>query len=538
MPNLRDVFDVNNTLSGLQRDQLKAADMGDLRRGWEAGRIGTEANAALADLASARADGDGARAAELDAQVKSLRQRQSLYAPQVGRVEDISGVGSALDWAQGQVGQGAASMLDPVAAAALAAGAGTALSAVPTAPTRLIGGGLRTLGAFAAPMAVNQQQLKGEAYGNMLEDPEVMAARTPQELNRTANMIGLGNAALDSVVPGIIGRGLGGAGLRAGLSSVGPGAKTLGGMALEGLTETGQGEVNRQVLGAINPNRDTSGDMSDRLNEFAGGAIGAGPFTAAGAYSDAGYRRLGATADVVSEKAGQMVDLAQPYVRDGVQKAGEVAGKVRDKVIDLAAGDDGKVTASSLKDNLKAASQELQSKWQATQDERNLILGLPPEDIANGDDPLAMDEWTATNYPKRRDAIIERLGVMAETDEQAGALYDALAGAQDQASQSKAVEDAAEYIISRTEFGQLQKQAMRFGDVAAQGGKAAGKAAVWAARKAGTAAKSFGQAVWDGMQEGSKKNAQWTGAEADAEFAQRRAVRDEAIKNADRKSVV
>ena len=131
MSDLRDPFFDPNTVSLDEMEQLQTSGMGSLRRGWECGSIGAERNALGIDELAARSAGDLQRAEGLRAQNEVLGQRQGRYAPEVGRVEDITGIGTGLDWAAGQFGQGVASMADPVAAATAVGGAGRLASMLP-----------------------------------------------------------------------------------------------------------------------------------------------------------------------------------------------------------------------------------------------------------------------------------------------------------------------------------------------------------------------------------------------------------------------
>lgn len=509
--------------------QNEAQQMGDLRRGWEAGRIGVETNSALADLATARANNDAARSAELEAQIGGLRQRQGMYAPRVERVENIDGVGNALDWAQGQVGQGVASMVEPVGAAALATGAGTLLKMAPNALLRGVGTGLQTAGAFVAPYAINQEQLKGEFYGQALQDPTIMRTHTAQQLNDRANLQGAGAAALDSIVPAVIGRGLGGAGLRAGLSSVSPGVKTLGGMALEGTTELGQGEVTRFGLGQLNPNRDTSGDMSDRINEFAGGAIGSGPMTAAGAFADAGFRRTGVmadkTVDFVKEKAGTVKDLyADSAVEAGVDKvvgAGKSAfGWGKQKVVDLKSGD---LKAEDIKNSLREKTKGVFDSMQQAVEERSILSG-DTMGAVDANDPEFETKFVAEE-DRRINLVADKLEQMGLDDPMAVDLFDRMnAPGLSKVEQTAIVDEAATYVLDKSNIGALMAKADRASSMT---GKAAGYAGKILGRVGSTAwdiTKNAAQGAAKGFTEGRKQNTQvWSKEEAEAELARRTA---------------
>jgi hypothetical protein len=489
-------------------ENYRAQNMGELRRGFTSGRIGVDANAALADLASARADENTSRAAELEGQIGGLRNRQEMYAPRVGRVEDIRGVGDAADWAKAMVGQGTASMMDPIAAATAASAVGTGLRFIPTPITQAIGTGLQTAGAFAAPYAINQRQLKGEFYGQAMEDPEIMRNYTAQELNTRANYQGAGAAALDSVVPAVIGRGFGAAGLRSGLSGVGPAARTVGGMAMEGATELGQGEVSRFGLRDLNPNRVEENLGLDRLNEFAGGAVGAGPFTAAGAYADAGFRRVGATAEqtgkLVKEQAGSVVDMydgskVQSGVDAGVKKAKGLFNMGKDTVIDLRSG---KVTADDIKTTLKNKTKGVIDTAQQAVEERSLLMGdtmaAIPADAPDFDARFLAEEDRRSNF------IAEKLESMTD-DPVAQDMFDRIfAGDLDRAAQVPLMDEAADYILQKDNIGTLVDQTNRgantLGRVAAGVGKGMG---------------FMGRAAWDvtksaaeGFNEGRKRNMQ------------------------------
>ena len=310
MSDLRDPFFAPNTVSLDEMEQLQNSGMGSLRRGWESGRIGAERNARGIDELAARSAGDLQRAEGLRAQNEALGRRQALYAPEVGRVEDIDGIGSFGSWAAGQVGQGVASMAEPVAAATALGGVGRLAGMLPGAAGK-VGRAIGTIGGPAAAFGINQRQMAGEFANNAMQDQELMARTSPQDLYGTANLVGAAGGAMDTVLPGIIGHQLTGGALRAGNKGMGPAAKTVLGMVGEGGTELTQGEIGRYALGQLNPNRDVSEDPSNRLNEALGGAVGGGPLIAAGAYADAGFRRMGHTADQIGTKAGEVYDLAK-----------------------------------------------------------------------------------------------------------------------------------------------------------------------------------------------------------------------------------
>jgi hypothetical protein len=247
----------NGNLSADQLARIDAADMGTLRRSYTGGRITNDINPMLADIASLEADGTPearTKAAGLRDQVSALEQRRAAYAPEVGKVENINGIGSGLTWAGEQVGQGVASMQDMMLTGAGLTAAGRAVGAIPHPIARAAGMALQG-GGVLAPYLMNQRQLAGEAYGDMTEDPALMARTTPQQRYEMARNYGALAAIPDTALPALVGRQLAGAGLRKGLSKIGPAAMTGLELLGEGTTELGQ-EVGKQyALGQLNPER-------------------------------------------------------------------------------------------------------------------------------------------------------------------------------------------------------------------------------------------------------------------------------------------
>ncbi len=414
MSTLRDSFFTPNTVSLDEMEQLQQSGMGSLRRGWESGRIGAERNQLGIDELAARSAGDLQRAAGLRAQNEALGLRQARVAPEIGRVEDINNVGTGLDWAAGQFGQGLASMADPVAAATTVGAAGRLAGMLPGAAGKLG----RAVGAFGAPataFGINQQQMAGEFANNAMQDQALMARTSPQDLYRTANAVGAVGGALDTVIPGVIGHQLTGGALRAGIKSMGPAAKTGLEMAGEGVTELGQGEVGRYALGRLNPDRDLTGDNSDRLNEALGGAVGGGPLIAAGAYADAAYRRAGHTARQIGTKTGEVVDLAKDAyagsaLQSGVDKTVAAGRRKAGDMVDLldqARGEDGAISLTKLAENARDGGRDLAQRYTVSAEERDLLNLAPPDGIAA--DPAKHTAWFIDASDKRSQLVADRL---------------------------------------------------------------------------------------------------------------------------------
>lgn len=521
MATLRDPFFAPNTVSLDEMQQLQDTGKGSLRRGWEAGRIGAERNALGIDELAARSAGDIQRAETLRMQNDALGQAQAGVAPEVGRVEDIDGVGSFGSWAAGQFGQGLASMAEPVAAATALGGIGRVAGMLPGTAGK-VGRAIGTLGAPAAAFGINQRQMAGEFANTAMQDEELMARTSPQDLYRTANVVGGVAGLADTVLPGIVGRQLTGAGLRAGMKAagagMGPAAKTGLGMLGEGATELGQGEVGRYALGQLNPNRDTGGDNSDRLNEALGGMVGGGPLIAAGAYADAGYRRVGQAADMVGTKTGEMVDLAKEKydgsaLQGGVDKAVAAGKQKAGDMVDLldhVRGDDGKVSMTKLADLVEGArdsANELVQRYKVSAEERDLLNLTPPAGIA--EDQAEHDAWLAQADDQRLQFVGGRLNDMAEADPRAADILERMAAAQSRDEQVTIADEGAKLILETNEIEQLasrgERAAAAMGEMASKGASALGKGAV----AVGKGAMKFGKAVFDGAAaEARKKNAQ------------------------------
>ena len=272
-------------------DQISANSMGQLRRGFTSGLITGDANAMGADMSALRAAGRHAEADALAERIAATQQRAGTFAPAEQDVTTLQwNPGRILDYSLGAVGQGAASMMGPMAAAAGLGAAGRVMSAIPTRPTRVLGAGLG-LAAPAAAGYLNYRQNKGEFVNDAYADPETLRTKTPQEIENAAMFHGAAAGALDTALPAAAaGRIVGKPGMKA-LEGLGFLPKVGLDLAGEATTETGQEVIKKKTLGYLNPNRDTSGDTNDLINSFAGGVAGAGPFAVAGHYADHGFRR-------------------------------------------------------------------------------------------------------------------------------------------------------------------------------------------------------------------------------------------------------
>lgn len=522
-------------------EAVDAQQMGSLRRGYNAGRIGTDVNAALDDEASYRAQGREQEATAAAQRAAELQRRQAMYAPDVGRVEDIQGLGDAVSWAGAQMGQGAASMQDPALIAAGGQAVGTVSRFVP---------GLRDVSKLA-PLAgaigafgYNQRQNAGEMYGRLKDDPAAMANMTAQEARNTTNLYGLGAGALDTVVPALAGRALGGRALlrdnaagKAVLGNVGPMGRTGLGMAAEGTTELGQQGLQQLTHSSINPDRDTSGDFSENLNAFAGGAVGGAPFSAAGAYADAGYERVGTGAERVKEVAGQVVDMA-------AERGGQIADKVREAapdvyqrsglkgVIDLGT-EKGKSAWQKLAESyhkvdayvrdsegrvnfpeaMDRARQDVE-RYRLSEDDYNIFTEMPDDNLKGPE----LKSWYVQTDQRRMNLAAERLEALEEQGvTEATELLDRITN-QDPVVASAAIPEAVEFLLSRNESALVRQKAVAHRAMVGTAIQKATAAVTSAARKGAEAAVKgaafTAENVAEGVrQAGSKKNMQGTFAQ-------------------------
>jgi hypothetical protein len=496
---LRDGIDIRTStgLADQLQDEDLAAGMGSLRRGWAAGRIGNELNPMRTEQLDAEIAGDVPRAATLRDQIGRLEQRQQLYAPEVGRVEDIHGLRDAAGWLGGQVGQGAASMLDPVAVSAGLSAAGRVAGAVPHPMARMAGKAAQGA-ALVLPGFMAKDQLTGEFIGEAQNDPGLMARTSPQGLRDMAGNYGTLAAIPDSILPGIVGRQLGGFGLGKGISRLSTPARAGLGAVGEGATEALQSAGSQYAQGLLNPDRDTSGDFMENVNSFAGGAVGGAPFSAAGAMADSGYRRVGDTAERLGTKAGEVIDLAretaEPYIAQGIAGAKAQGGKV----IDLLAGEDGKVSTDSVTEALRSA---VTPAGKLSDDEMSVLKDIPPDDIIADD--AKVGDWLNANGEKRLNLVAEKLQAM--DDPEAGEMLQRIGAETDPDRQHAALTAAADFLISKSPVGRASSRAEKLAGFSEVAGALLGKAAVGV----GKGAVSLGKSVASGVKEGmGKKNAQ------------------------------
>jgi hypothetical protein len=489
MASLRDTFTFAAPgISQQGLEELQVQNMGTLRKTFEGGRIGHDANAAASELAGLRAAGRNEEADALQAQLEQLQQRQGLYAPEVGGVENIKGVGDLGTWALESVGQGAASMVDPIAATA-AMNAGGRLLGMSKHPAAQLVSKALTWGAPAVAYGMNHDQLKGEFVQNAMRDPELMARTSWQDLNQTANVQAAGGAVLDTALPAVLGRQLVG---KAGMSALGKlaptsfGGRTLAAMGLEGATEVGQNVGSQIGLGYLNPNRDTSGDFMENVNAGLGGMVGSGPFSAAGAAAEGGYQRMGGVADALGKKAGDTVDLATGAVDSAKEK-----GK----------GLFGKLFGGNEAEDLQGSDGAAPTGFKLSPEERS-TLNWAKDNEGRANEP-GFDEEFQAQEAKRTEVTVAKLAELAESDDKAADILERAGNAANPTEQIRILSEGSDYLLAKHDLDDLDATGR---NLPSKGGELVGRAAKGIAKGAVKVAGEVAKGVARGLS--SKKNLQ------------------------------
>lgn len=305
-----DIFTQSSLLPASEYNALRASGMTQIGRGFRAARLSGEAAYLAEEEASERAvKGDTKRAQALRTAVNSLNTAASQIGPSVKEFTDLElnptkpgfSLGRIGDYALGTVGSVGGSMVDSLMTGGAAGAAAKTVGMLPHPVAKAIGAASPYI-ASAAAAVPSYLQAKGNTYNSMVEDEELMARSTDAERNRTASLAAVPQAAIDTILPSMfINRALG-SGLKKGISSM----ATPGAVALEslggGVEEVVQDRIEKGALSYLNPNRDTSGDAKDALNQFAAGMIGTAPYSAASHMVDKGYRRLGGQKDIRDEE--------------------------------------------------------------------------------------------------------------------------------------------------------------------------------------------------------------------------------------------
>lgn len=513
----------------VEREQQQADDMWAPRRSYNATRIGTDVNAANADETRLRAQGRIAEADDKARQSQALQQRQAMYAPEVDKVENIRGLGDAASWFGTQIGMGAGSMQDPMAAQLAGSAAGTVAGFIPG--LRGVAKFLPMLGSVGA-FGLNQRQMTGEMYGRLKDDPAAMANLTPQQAYDQSNLYGAGAGALETLLPGAVGHGLGGAALKKGMARTlgrgAPAATALGGIVMEGGTELGQEKLQQYMHSGVNPNRDTSQDDSDLLNAFAGGAAGGVGPSVAGSAANAMYAGAGRTGEVVAEKAGEVVDMSvegakvaakagkQAYedtglkgvVDLGVEKGKglwERAVKAGGAATDYLRDGSGKIDYAQAAEKAKADY----DRYRLSSEEMNILTAEPPADMAGPE----LQDWMKERDLTRGDYTFSRMEQLFNDGvDEAGPM---LAGMESDDLQTRlaAMDSATDFLLERNAAAKVKRKTAIFRAAVSgftqRGAEKITRGAIATGKGAAAVASDVAEGVRQGV--GGKRNNQGAG---------------------------
>ena len=398
-------------------DRIAAGDMSELGKGFRSTRMGLDASYDAARVSSLRRMGQTAEADQIQARANETQRRAEAYAPsepeatglQWNPTKDGFSLPRIGNFAAGVVGGAAGSMVDSLGTGAAAGLAARAVGLFPHPLTKAIGAAAPFFGPGAAAVP-NVLQAKGSTYQAMQDDPALMARTTAEERDNTAWGAGLAQGAVDTVLPGMfINRALG-SGLRKGISKMATptavGLESLG----SGAEEYAQDRMEKAALTYLNPDRDTSGDTNDSINNFVAGLTGVAPMSAASHMIDKGYRRLGTEGD---GKNGDAIPLNEKPTLDS-----DLAGK----------------------------SKQAFSDPEQIVKHHDFLMGSIPDE--NQGDAL---NWAIDNGPRRKDALLAELA-KNPNDPESKAHIQALMSAEPISLTNPLPEeydDAAEYVVKK-----------------------------------------------------------------------------------------
>ena len=277
-------------------DELYRGTTSVLRQGWNSGLkgVGSQLNS-VAGLAGEVLGADEF-AQNRNADALRLREEAAALAPTIGKWSQVNGLRDFGDYAAGLIGGSA-----PVSLAGIGAAAATGGGAVP---------------AMLAAGAVNVLPEMGDVIQKQQADPEAMRLSAGERLGSAA-LGGLGSAAFQGVVPGLVGGKLMGQGAQAAArqSFKGVLAKdVLGASALEGVAEGG-GDVVKQY--AANPN--AAIDWESAKENAIGGAVAGGAMGSVGAAGDLTSR--------VGPQVGNALSSARTSIKERISGASDAAAE-------------------------------------------------------------------------------------------------------------------------------------------------------------------------------------------------------------------
>ena len=300
----------------------------DFTRGVRTASTGMIAGGLARDADKAEAQGNINDANRLRGEALRLADEAQFTSPRVHDFRDVEGVGDAVDFAQGLLGSAVPTIVPPL----ITGTAGAVAGGIVGGPVGAVAGGI----AGASGPAF---QLEAEELALSQQFDPVIAALPAEQRLREQHIKGLQNAALESIVPGVVtGRIFKGVrnafktGKRAGRVS----ARLATDAGTEGATELTQTLTGQASLARLNPDRDTQDDVSELINStlagiFAGGGLSLSTAvpgalleaTRAGTKAVGGRAKKGAFVVLDDLKPGQREQV--PVTGTRVQRKGEKA---------------------------------------------------------------------------------------------------------------------------------------------------------------------------------------------------------------------
>ena len=377
----KNLTDRSPRLSNEQLDVMAAENRGvgdDFVAGVRSGGLGAGAqlNALAGGVSEAFGADEFAKGRYAAARDLSLRAQDA--APSITSFRDVDGLRSAIKYVAGKAGQSL-----PASAAAVGAGLAT---------------GGNPLAALAAGTAVMAPLEIGDVIQRQQADPVALQHSAGERL-KDAAVTGIGSAALQSVVPAIVGgKILGKTATTAAKQSVGKiVGRGLGDVALEGATG-GAGELVKQGGEmALNPEKRLDWDAvaENAVGGAAGGLALAGPGTAGELVHSKGQQvksfvgsaaeRAKTAAEGLSGKAQGVADAMGPEGLDLSGKTRSFVGSAKEAVEGLktkAEGIDLGEAKTTAKDALGSAADSVTNAFSKFKDTTHALV----DRVANGEE--------------------------------------------------------------------------------------------------------------------------------------------------------
>lgn len=349
-----DALPVN--IQTLRNAQIAGA--GQFERGWTSADLSGRVGDLYIKANEAERAGNVRDAAVYKSYANDLEQQAALWAPRVQNVTDVHSLGDAADWAAGAMGNLRTSV-EPAIGGLVGAGVGALAAPFTGGLVNPVNAGF--LGASI--MGVNAE--RGEAMSNAYNDKQVVANKTPEEINTASWLKGVANGILEAMVPTVMGgkvltgagikaltrqalgkaatkaereaaemverevqRQIANGGLEAAVKAVAKeqGKETLGEFVTEGtqslVGQAAQNYLQDKPLGNL--------DYRQAFNEGAAGAVGGAGMGTVGGLGEVGHAYAARTGDKVAEIKRDPVGAAANVVAD----TGSVVGKAAARGLD------------------------------------------------------------------------------------------------------------------------------------------------------------------------------------------------------------